>query len=150
MGVPRFPLAILGFDVSLADPRVDSHRHAEDFFLADLHRAAESVVRGAVGEGGPDEILPSQQEAGSLRSPQDLPAAVGDQVCSGRQVGVRTDQNVGGSVNEYRNSVLLRHRHYILQADPDLVEAIPKHHDKRGTGTDPGFHFVDRIDFYRL
>ena len=81
---PGLPLLEIGVEVAAGED-IDRREHADDLLLADLHHAAERVMRGAVHERRPDEVLPAEQQTGALRAAQRLAAAVGDQIGAARE-----------------------------------------------------------------
>ena len=86
---PGLPLLEIGVEAAAGED-LDRREHADDLLLADFHHAAERVMRRAVHERRPDEVLPAEQQPRALRAAQRLAAAVGDEIGAAREIGVRS------------------------------------------------------------
>ncbi len=122
-GRPALPLGV----VVTLDPHLDSHQHPNRIFLADLERAREAMMRGAVDPRGAHEILAPEQQAAGLRTAQALAAAVADERRAVAQMHVGDRQDLGGGIDEHGNALGRRHRGNRLEIERTLVDAGPGH-----------------------
>ena len=101
---------------------VQRHDEADDLFLAHLHPAPESGVRGVVERGGLDEVLAARQDARGLRPADPLAAADDHQVEARRGVtGQRVD----------RRKLRCRVDHHRHAGPLAEFEEVVGHHDAR-------------------
>ena len=53
---------------------------AHDLFFTRLHRSADGMMRGAIYKSRPEQISPTQNQAGCLRTTEAFPTAVGHSI----------------------------------------------------------------------
>ena len=116
------PLAVIGFHggVVLGQKPVHGRHQAHNFLFGDFHPAANRIrIWRIVFSGGLDQVLPPQQQAGTLRAAQALASGKRHQVKSHLSVvpQVRNRGNVGGRVVETWNAVFVGHPHPVFAAD---------------------------------
>ena len=136
---PGAPLGVLGVAVALSGAQqFDGFHHADDLFLAHLHRTREGVVRGAVHERGGDQILAAEKHPGGLRSPNDLAAGVGDQIDAAREVRIRHKRQTVGDVHDDGNAVLVSGGNVLLERKripvSGKIDLPGRHRRPRGEG----------------
>ncbi len=134
VGNPLRALAVIGFHggVVLGEEPVHGGHQADYFFFGDFHPAAHRIrVRRIVFSRGLDQVLSSQQQAGTLRTAQAFTSRKCDQVKShlGVVPQVRNWGNIGSRVVETGHAVLVRHPHPVFAVDVLLsgVEEVCHH-----------------------
>ena len=106
--------------VRLGEEPIHRRNHADDLFLGHFHAAPDGVGSGLLLlDGRGDQIFPSQQQSGVLRTAHALAARERDQVEAHLRVvpQIRDRRNVGGRIVEARYAVAVRHANPILAAD---------------------------------
>ena len=102
----------------------------------------------AVHPGRAHEILAPEEQTARLRPAQALAAAVGDERRAVLQVHVRDGEDLGGRIDDNRNSLRLGQRSHDLQAQRALVDARARHDvDEGRSRAERGFELRDRRDF---
>jgi len=74
--------------------------------------------------------------AKAARPAQDLAAAVSHQIGAVGDVRIGNHQIIGGGVNQNRDSGRLGDLAHLLQAEPDVLEAVAKDRDHRRARVD--------------
>src|SRR5262249_40141112 len=103
------PLGVELFWIGL-EPGFDGSEHADHFFLADLHWAADGAFpRRAVAKRGIDQVLAAEQDAAALRTLESF--AAGEAVEIDLHLGVEREivrwRNTGGVVEKHGDVVRL-------------------------------------------
>ncbi len=104
-------------------------------------------MRRAVHPGRLNQVLPAEQDAGALRSADELAAAVGDERGAALQVNVRNREDLRRGIDQHRNVVLLRDRRDRLGAHrPGLVALAGEDVNHRGPRADRELELFRRLD----
>ena len=104
------------------------------------------MMRSAVHEGRPHEILAPEQKAGALRPAHRLPTAVGNQVGSSRQVRIRSAGKFRGSIDDDGHTRLVSRRDDRLQPHRSSSFAGSEHGHHRRARSERGVKRLHAID----
>ena len=146
----RFELTLFR-QVIFRQVELQRDQHTEHLFLVDLHSASDGVaVRGRVQAGRCDEILSTEQQAGTLRAAESLAAGERHEVETHLRVlpQVVDGRYVGGGVVQRRNAMFLSEPGELFVADPPfrVVVVVEEHH--RGLVVDRALQVFSCLDFH--
>jgi len=130
---------VIGFEVTL-----EGGEEADHFFLTDLHAAADAGKGVEAGDGGGDEVLAAEEDAGALGAADGLAAGEGNEVEAFFLVLEETfaGGGVGGGVEEGGDAAALGDGEPVAAVDVAVGVAIVEEEHHGGAVVDGAFEFV--------
>ena len=116
-------------------------QHAHDLFLANFERASIGVMRRAVQPCRFEQRLLAEKQAGGLRSPDTLTAAVTHGSSSALQVDIGKGEDLSGGIHQNGDVVLLRDGRHSCRPQRAFVPRSGKYVDHRGPRIEGRFEF---------